>query len=111
MPNIFGIADDILVVGYEDNGRDHDEIVQKVLQRCREVNIKLNKGKCLFRFTSILFFGEVTLQNGVQPDLQKIKALIEMPPPNSKKELQAFLSIINYLSKFSPNAVTVCEPL
>ena len=47
------------------------------------------------------------MQNGVQPDLQKIKVLMEMPP-NSKKELQAFLGIINYLSKFSPSMVTVC---
>ena len=27
MPNVFGIANDILVVGYEDDGRDHDERV------------------------------------------------------------------------------------
>ena len=33
MPIIFGITDDILIVGYEDDGRDHDDTVQKVLQR------------------------------------------------------------------------------
>ena len=33
MPNVFAIADDILVVGYEDSGKDYDETVQKVLQR------------------------------------------------------------------------------
>ena len=59
MPNIFGIADEILVVGYDDDGRDHDEMVQMVLQRCREVNLQLNKDKCCFRCTSILFFVEV----------------------------------------------------
>ena len=65
MPNVFGIADD-MVVGYEDYGRDHDKTVQKVLQGCREVNLKLNKDKCQYRCTSILFFGEVILRNGVQ---------------------------------------------
>ena len=40
MPNVFGITNDILVVGYEDDGRDHDEMVQKALQRGREVNLK-----------------------------------------------------------------------
>ena len=34
MLNVFGIADDILVVGYKNDGRNHDETVQKVLQRC-----------------------------------------------------------------------------
>ena len=44
-PNAFGIADDILVVGYEGDGKDHDKTVQRVLQRCRQVNLKLNKDK------------------------------------------------------------------
>ena len=57
-----GTADDILVIGYDDNGADHDAVVHKVLQRCEEVNLKLNKEKCHFRCTSIPFFGEVTLR-------------------------------------------------
>ena len=61
MPNVFGIADDILVAGYEADGRDHDKTVQRVLQRCR-------KNKCHFRCTSVPFFWEVTSQNGVQQD-------------------------------------------
>ena len=43
----------------------------------------------------------------MQPSLQKLKALTDMLPP---KELQAFLSIINYLGKFSPRTVEVCQP-
>ena len=43
MPNIFGIADNILVIGYDENGADYDAAVHKVLQRGKEVNLKLNK--------------------------------------------------------------------
>ena len=75
MPNVFGIADDILVVGYDDGGRDYDETVCKVLQRCCKVNLKLNKGKCHFRCISIPFFGEVISSNGVQPDPNKSRPL------------------------------------
>ena len=32
-----------------------------------------------------------------------------MSPPKTKKELQAFLSIINYLGEFSPSIAEVCE--
>ena len=63
--------DDILVVGYKVNGRDHDETVHKVLQRCSEANLKLNKDKCHFRCTYVPFFREVLLRIGVQPDPQK----------------------------------------
>ena len=111
MPNVFSITDDNLVVGYEDDGRDHDETVQTVLQRCRKVNLKLNKDKCHFRCTSVLFFGEEISSNRVQPDPQKTKTLMEMSPPTIKKSSQVFLGIINYLSKFSPSMASVYEPL
>ena len=65
MPNVFGFADDILVEGYEDDCRDHDDTIQKVLQRCRKVNLKLNKDKCHFRCTSVQFFGEVISRNRI----------------------------------------------
>ena len=29
-------------------GRDHDEMLEKVLQICRQANLKHNKDKCLF---------------------------------------------------------------
>ena len=51
MPNVFSIADDILVIRYDDNGADHVAVVHMVVQRCEEVNIKLNKEKCHFRWT------------------------------------------------------------
>ena len=56
IPNVFGIMDDILVAGYDDSGADHDAVVHKVLQRCIEVNLILNKEKCHFRCIFIPFF-------------------------------------------------------
>ena len=111
MPNIFGIIDDIFIIGYDEDRADHDAAVHKVIRWCEEVNSKLNKDKCHFRCMSIPFFGEVISREGVQPDPQKIKALTDMPAPKNKKELQAFLGIINYLGKFSPGTGDVCDPL
>ena len=47
----------------------------------------------------------------MRPDLRKLKALTDVLPLNSKKGLQAFLDIINYLSKFAPLTAAVCEAL
>ena len=111
MPNVFGIADDILVIGYDKDGTGHDEAVYKVYNQCQEVNLKVNKEKCHFRCTSIPRFGEVVSWQGVQPDPQKVRALTQMPVPKNKKELQAFLGIINCLNKFFPGMPEVCKPL
>ena len=51
----------------------------------------------------------------MKPNPQKVKAMAEMPPPN-KKELQVSteitaITIINYLSKFSPSTEDVCKVL
>ena len=67
MPNVFGIADNILVIGYDKDGADHDEGIYYVLRWCQDVNLKLNKEKCHFRCTSIPFFSEVVLREGLQP--------------------------------------------
>ena len=85
IPNVFGIADDILVIGYDKDGADHDEAVNNVLRWCRDVNLKLNKEKFHFRCTSIPFFDEVVLREGVQPNPRKVKALTEMPAPKNKR--------------------------
>ena len=39
MPNVFGIADDILVTGYKKEGADHDEAVHNVLKCCQDDNL------------------------------------------------------------------------
>ena len=110
VPNIFGIADDILVVCYDIDGKDHDEMLLQVLQICRHVNLKLNKYKCHFKFTSVQFFGEVISRHGMLPDPHRLKLLTNIPPPKTKKKLQAFLSIISCLGKFPSSTAEVCEP-
>ena len=37
LPNMFGIADEILTVGYDSDGKDHDETIWQVLQICRHI--------------------------------------------------------------------------
>ena len=59
IPNVFGIADGILVIGYNKNRADHNEAVYSVLRHGQDVNLKLNKEKCHFRCTSIPFNGKV----------------------------------------------------
>ena len=56
LSNVFGIADDILVVGYGDDGRDHDNLLRRVLQICRKVLLKLNKDKCYFGCSPVPFW-------------------------------------------------------
>ena len=64
LPNVFVIPD-ILVVGYDSDGKDFDETVRQVLQIGRQENLKLKKDKSHFRCMSVSFFGEVIPRHGV----------------------------------------------
>ena len=41
----------------------------------------------------------------------KVQAIAEMPAPNCKKEVQSFISMINYLSKFSARLSELALPI
>ena len=111
MPNVFGIADDILVLGYDNDGTDHNAAVYNVLRQCQDVNLKLNKEKCHFRCTSIPFFGEVVSKRRSPTRSMEDQSTDQNASTKNKKELQAFQGIINYLGKFSPGTGEVCKPL
>ena len=59
IPNVFGIVDDILMAGFDGYGKDHDEMLEMVLQIFGKLNLTLIQDKCLFRYTGIPFFGEI----------------------------------------------------
>ena len=79
LPCIFGIADDILIVGYDADGINHNRTLGQVMEICHQENLKVNNKKFHFRCTKIPFFGEVLSRKGMQPDHKKLCVLTKMP--------------------------------
>ena len=48
MSNVFGIADDILVIGYDKDGADYNEAIYSILRQCQEVNLKIKQKQVSF---------------------------------------------------------------
>ena len=94
------IANDILVYG--SSVEEHDRNLANVLQRSLGRGIKLNSDKSVVKSTELSFFGNLITSKGLQADPSKISALCNMEPPQNKKELETFLGMVNYLSKFLP---------
>ena len=87
-------------------GRDvaeHDMDLAKVLQRAKEMNLKLKVTKCKFRLESVSYVGHLFTKDGLKLGNEKIKAIKEMPVPENRKALQRFLGMLNYLHKFIEN--------
>ena len=70
------------------------EVLKKVFEIIKRNNLTLNKGKCVFAKTSIKILGQYVTPEGIQPDPDKKKAIINMNIPKNKKELLSFLSLV-----------------
>ena len=103
------IVDDLVVWG--EKTEQHDVRRRQVLDRCREWNLKLNKDKCRFRVSEVSYVGHLLSADGVKPDPLKVEAIKAMPPPGDREELQRFLGVVTYLSKFIPNMSQKSDPL
>lgn len=103
------IVDDLVVWG--EDVEQHDARLRQVLDRCRECNLKLNQEKCHFHVSEVRYVDHVLSADGVKPDPQKVEAINAMPVPVNREELQRFLGVVTYLSKFIPNLSQKSAPL
>ena len=62
LPNVFGIPDDVLVVDYDSDCKDHDDT--NILQTCREVNLKTKQRKMAFQMHISTILREVIAKHG-----------------------------------------------
>ena len=105
------ITDDIIIVGYKADHSDHDTAFTSLLQTARENNVKLNFEKLQYKQTQVDFFGETYTTDGRKPSSDKVQAITNMPQPANKKELQSFIGMVNYLTKFTPRLSELAECL
>ena len=105
------IAEDIMVVGKQQNHRDHDIVLTTLLETTRRCNVRLNFDKLQYKKTEIDFFGETYTTSGCKPAQSKVSTITEMPSPNCKKQVQSFITMVNYLSKFSVRLSELAKPI
>ncbi len=85
--------DDLVVWG---KTRQHDERLEKLLQRVKMSGLKWNSEKCLFGVTEMTFLGDKLTSEGVEPDQTKVQAILDMPAPTDKKGVLRAMGMINF---------------
>jgi hypothetical protein len=91
-----GIYVDDLVI-WSDNMKQHIETLSKVLAVAERANVKFNLEKCKFCINEIIYLGHKFSERGIEPDENKVKAILEMKPPTNGKQLQTFLGMLTYI--------------
>ena len=73
--------------------------------------MRLNPKKCTFGVISGKLLGHIVCERGIEVDPEKIKAILDMPAPRTKKEIIGFLGRLQYISRFIARPTDICEPI
>ena len=76
----------------------HIAHLSEEFQILRKYNMKLNPAKCAFGVSAEKFLGLIVNHRGIEANPDKIKALLDMPPPSGIKEVQRLTGRIAALS-------------
>ena len=101
LKGIMSIHDDICVFGKTQ--QEHDENLLQLMKIAQKHGLVFNSNKCQISKQQITFYGAIFSAKGMKPDPKKVQALQDLPIPQTQKELQSFLGLINYLQPFLPD--------
>ena len=109
--NVIVIADDIMIAGKKHNYSSHDQALAILLDTVRSCNMQFNYEKLQYKKDGVDFFGETYTTSGQTPAQSKVSAITAMQAPTCKKQVQSFIGMINYISKFSMQLSELEEPI
>jgi len=100
--------DDIIIYA-----RTPQELLQRlrqVLDRLREVGLKVKPSKCAL-FQQVQFLGNQVSWHGIEPLPDKIQSIKEWPIPHCIRDVRGFFGLASYYRKFVRNFASIAEPL
>ena len=91
-------VDDIIAKSKSEE--EHLVNLKRLFERLQKFKLRLNPAKCTFGVKSEKLLGFIVSQKGIEVDLDKVRAIIEMPIPSTEKEVRRFMGKLNYIARF-----------
>jgi Reverse transcriptase (RNA-dependent DNA polymerase)/RNase H-like domain found in reverse transcriptase len=101
--------DDVLVMA--SSFKAHLQRLRHVLERFQEAGLTLNPKKCSFGYTEVPILGHVVSAEGISPNRDKIKAVLEFTTPTSLKQVRSFIGMAGFYRKFVKDFAGITRPL
>jgi hypothetical protein len=99
------------VVKFSKEVDDHFQHIRQVLTRCRELGVWLKMSKCSFFAHEMEYLGHIISADGIRMNPNKVKAILKVKTPQTKKQVHSFLGKINYYAKFLPCLSEIAQPI
>ena len=101
--------DDILI--YLNNMSKHHQHVKEVLKRLHKTSLYIKAEKCEFHSESVEYLEYILSSSGFSMSNNKIKIIQDWPELKKVKDIQSFLSFVNFYCQFIFNYSDIVIPL
>ncbi|GKU85421.1 hypothetical protein SLEP1_g100 [Rubroshorea leprosula] len=106
--NLEVYVDDIVVKSLK--AEDHLADLDETFNNLRKNKMRLNPAKCIFGVESGKFLGFMVSRRGIEVNPEKIRAIAEMEPPKSVKDIQRLTRGVAALHRFISKSADKCLP-
>ncbi|XP_063635205.1 uncharacterized protein LOC134805954 [Cydia splendana] len=106
---LLAYQDDLLVISEGFN--QHLADLRAVFERLRMFGLRANREKCVFAREKVKYLGHIISQDGISPDDDKVRAVLDMKAPSTLRHLRTFLQTCSWFRKFIPSFSAVAESL
>jgi hypothetical protein len=96
--NLLTYVDDIVVKSKKRG--DHIKDLQETFTNLRKANLKLNPEKCTFGVQKGKILGCIVSAKGIDPNLNKVQAILNMEVPENIKDVQKLTGRLAALNRF-----------
>jgi hypothetical protein len=96
--NVLSYVDDIVVAIKKKESYISD--LTMTFANMHKANLKLNPEKCVFGVTRGKVLGCLVSTKGIEASSDKIRAIVQMQPPQTRKEVQMLICHIEALNRF-----------
>jgi hypothetical protein len=90
---------------------EHLKHLRLVLQRFKEVGLKLRLKKCFFGLQWIEYMGYTVSPGKICVSTKKVAAVAEWPMPKTQKEISSFVQFCNLYARFTRHFSDLAAPL
>lgn len=101
--------DDLVVMS--ESYEEHLVHLEKVFMNLDRMGIRLNIHKCKFAEGEVKFLGHNITQGKIKMIQETIKNIKNFPTPKNKRDIQAFLGLVNWDRKFVDKLAQYTKPL
>jgi transposase InsO family protein len=98
LDNVQAYIDDLLVWG--NTPKELYDAMEKVFERLVKFNVKVNLDKCQWMVNEVKYLGHRITKDGIKPNDEKLKAIIDAPVPLNVTQLKSFVGMVMFYSKF-----------